>query len=622
MAKPAAEANAGPRPNPFQMGMGQGPGRGPIEKVRAKNTKTTLLRIWGYLRQQRFGLIAVLVSTAISTGLSLLAPYLLGRAVDLYIMPRKAAGLWQMCLLLLAVYMCGVLFTWIQQFVMAGVSQGTVRAMRHDLFVKFQTLPLRYFDIRTHGELMSRTTNDISNVSNTLNQSVIQLISSVLMLVGSVAMMLIQNVWMTLVTIITIPLITTVTKRITKYTRKYFSYQQKNLGEVNGFVEETITGQRVIKVFHREEKALNEFKTINDRLRKVGVKAQSLSGSMGPLMNAMGNLNFAIIAVAGGLMAFHHMITIGIIVSFLNYSRQFSQPINQLANQYNMVQSAVAGAERVFEVIDETSEYEDESGQLHVVNDSDFRVVGDVKLQDVNFGYVDGVPVLKHVSLHAKPGETIALVGPTGAGKTTIVNLLTRFYEIQSGNITIDDVDIHTLDKQVLRRQLGIVLQDAYLFSGTIRENIRFGRLDATDAEVEAAAKLANADAFIRKLPQEYDTPLAAEGSNLSHGQRQLITIARAILADPAILILDEATSSVDTRTELHIQEAMQRLMQGRTNFVVAHRLSTIRNADQILVIHGGEIVERGTHEQLLEHRGFYHGLYMSQFARFSGARE
>ncbi|GMA62936.1 ABC transporter ATP-binding protein [Alicyclobacillus fastidiosus] len=618
MAKPAAEVNAGPRPNPFQMGMGHGPGRGPIVKVRAKDTKTTVRRIWGYLRQQRLGLIAVLVSTAISTGLSLLAPYLLGRAVDLYIVPRNATGLWQMCLILLAVYGCGVLFTWIQQFVMAGVSQRTVRAMRHDLFVKFQTLPLRYFDTRTHGELMSRTTNDISNVSNTLNQSVIQLISSALMLVGSVVMMLSQNLWMTIVTIVTIPLITTITKRITTYTRKYFSYQQKNLGEVNGFVEETITGQRVIKVFHREEKALQEFRTINDRLRKVGVRAQSLSGSMGPLMNATGNLNFAVIAVAGGLMAFHHMITIGVIVSFLNYSRQFSQPINQLANQYNMVQSAVAGAERVFEVLDEPSEYEDESGQLHVDTHSDFRVVGDVKLQDVNFGYVDGVPVLKNVSLHAKSGETIALVGPTGAGKTTIVNLLTRFYEIQSGTITIDDVDIRTLDKQVLRSQLGIVLQDAYLFSGTIRENIRFGRLGATDADVETAATLANADAFIRKLPQGYDTPLTAEGSNLSHGQRQLITIARAILADPGILILDEATSSVDTRTELHIQEAMYRLMQGRTSFVVAHRLSTIRNADQILVIHGGEIVERGTHDELLEQRGFYHGLYMSQFARFA----
>ncbi|WP_371826332.1 ABC transporter ATP-binding protein [Alicyclobacillus fastidiosus] len=600
------------------MGMGHGPARGPVVKVRAKDSKTTILRIWGYLRQQRLGLVLVLISTALSSALSLYAPYLLGRTIDLNIVSRNASGLWRMCLLLLWVYGSSVLCTWIQQFVMVGVSQRTVQTMRNDLFVKFQTLPLRYFDSRTHGELMSKTTNDISNVSNTLNQSVIQLISSVFMLFGSVAMMLYQSLWMTLVTIITIPLVTISTKKVSSYTRKYFSLQQKNLGDVNGFVEETITGQRVVKAFQREEKALQEFRATNNHLRKVGIKAQSLSGSMGPLMNAMGNLNFAIIAVAGGWMSFHHIITIGTIVSFINYSRQFSQPINQLANQYNMVQSAVAGAERVFEVLDETSEYEPDTSQGHPVSHQALHLLGDVKFQDVSFRYVEGVDVLKDVSLHAKPGETIALVGPTGAGKTTVVNLLTRFYEIQSGAISIDGADIRTLDKRALRSQLGIVLQDAYLFSGTIRENIRFGRLLATDDEVESAAKLANADSFIRKLPQGYDTPLATEGANLSHGQRQLITIARAILADPAILILDEATSSVDTRTELHIQEAMHRLMRGRTSFVIAHRLSTIQNADQILVIQGGEVVERGTHEDLLEKRGVYHDLFTSQFIRLA----
>ncbi|WP_235714660.1 ABC transporter ATP-binding protein [Neobacillus dielmonensis] len=483
--------------------------------------------------------------------------------------------------------------------------------MRQDLFEKYQQLPIPFFDQRTHGELMSRTTNDLENVSNTLNQTVVQLISSVFMLVGSVVMMLSLSVWMTLIVVLTVPFITTITKRITKYTRKYFSAQQKSLGEVNGFVQESISGQRVIKVFGREAKSLEEFREMNERLRAVGLKAQSISGSMGPLMNATRNLTFVIIAAVGGVFTYYDIITIGIIVSFLNYSSQFSQPINQLANQYNLLQSAIAGAERVFEVMEHESEFLDEQA-----TEFDQKIIGDVVFDQVRFGYAPDAPVLKNVSFHAQPGQMIALVGPTGAGKTTIINLLTRFYEIQSGTILIDGKDIRRMSKQFLRKQIGLVLQDAYVFSGTIRENIRYGRMNATDLEVEEAARLANADSFIRKLPKGYDTELKAEGSNLSQGQKQLLTIARAVLASPAILILDEATSSVDTRTEFHIQEAMKALMTGRTSFVIAHRLSTICEADTILVINNGKVVEQGSHEQLLTKQGFYSDLYNNQLTQ------
>jgi len=493
----------------------------------------------------------------------------------------------------------------------SSLSQNTVRRMRHDLFQHYQRLPVQFFDQRTHGELMSRATNDMMNVSNTLNQTVVQLISSVLILVGSLAMMLSLSLWMTLVTVLTVPLVAYIAKSVTKYTRKFFTEQQQRLGEVNGFVQENISGLKVIKVFGRESRAVEQFQEFNERLRSVSVKAQSLSGSMGPIMNAMRNLSFVVIAVCGGVFAYHDLITIGIIASFLNYSNQFSQPINQLANQYNLFQAAVAGAERVFEVMDQEPETmeSDESAPDHPIR-------GEVVFDRVHFGYKPDVPVLKNVSLRALPGQMIALVGPTGAGKTTIINLLTRFYDIQSGQILIDGKNIREINKHALRRQIGLVLQDAHVFSGTIRDNIRYGRLDATDEEVEQAAKLANADAFIRKLPDGYDTYLGAEGGNLSQGQRQLLTIARAVLANPKILILDEATSSVDTRTELHIQEAMKALMKGRTSFVIAHRLSTIREADVILVIKDGELIEQGSHEELMEKRGFYADLYLQQFSQ------
>lgn len=483
---------------------------------------------------------------------------------------------------------------------MAGVSGRTVQELRNDIFENFQQLPIKFFfDGRPHGELMSRATNDIENVSNSLNQSVIQLLTSVITLTGSLVMMLRLNLFLTFVSLASIPLVLSATKKkISSLTRNYFKGQQQHLGELNGFIEETIGGQKkAVKAFRREAEAVKQFQEINQRLNRVGIKAQIVSGMVGPVMNFVNNLSFAFIAAAGGWMAFHDWTTIGVIVSFLNYSKQFNRPINELANQYNMIQSAVAGAERVFEILDLESEYR-EDGEKRACRE----LRGEVGFHEVSFSYKMESPILKQVSFIAVPGDKIALVGPTGAGKTTIVNLLTRFfYDVDEGAITIDGVDIRSMDKSSLRSKLGMVLQDAYVFSGSIRENIRYGRLDATDEEVETAAKLANAHGFINRLPHGYDTILTAEGSNLSHGQRQLITIARTILADPAILILDEATSSVDTRTEMHIQEAMKNLMKGRTSFVIAHRLNTIQDADMIVVLNSGEIVEKGTHLQLLE---------------------
>ncbi|WP_312098921.1 ABC transporter ATP-binding protein [Niallia sp.] len=595
--------------NMSQMGFQQrGPRPGEVPKVRSKNAKGTLMKIWNYLKKQRKTLLIVVISTILTSICTLLGPFLIGKTIDGFILINKSSGILKMGMLLLIVYFFGSVFTWIQQFMASSLSQLTVQEMRQDLFEKFQDLPIPFFDQRTHGELMSRTTNDITNVSNTLNQTVIQLISSVFMLVGSVIMMLTLSFWMTLITMLTIPTIVFITKKITKYTRQYFSEQQKLLGEVNGFVQENISGLKVIKVFGREEKTLEEFQEKNEKLRSVSVKAQSLSGSMGPIMNSMRNLSFVIIAVFGGVFAYHDVITIGVIVSFLHYSNQFSQPINQLANQYNMLQSAIAGAERVFEIIEMDSELEKEYEQEPMQ-----KWHGEVVLENVHFSYEENVPVLKNVSFHASPGQMIALVGPTGSGKTTIIQLLTRFYEVDSGKILIDGKEIQQMDKRTVRQQIGFVLQDPYIFSGTIRDNIRYGRLNATDEEIEEAARLAYADSFIRKLPAGYDTHLSGDGGKLSQGQRQLLTIARAVLANPSILILDEATSSVDTRTELHIQEAMKYLMKGRTSFVIAHRLSTIREADVILVINEGEIVEKGSHDELLEQKGFYANLYKTQ---------
>ena len=559
------------------------------EKERAKDTRGTLLRIWGYLKRQRGALVGTGVLVAVTSGLGLLGPYLMGVAIDEYILKGDLAGLARTALLMLVVYLVASLATWLQTYVMVGASQRAVRDIRDDLFAALQTLSLRFFDRHTHGELMSRLANDVENISIVLASSVTELLSGVLSLVGVALMMFTINARLAVVSLITIPLMMFLSQWIAKHTRKGFREQQETLGELNGIIE--------------------QFDAANHRLRRASTSAQIYAGVFGPITNFVNNVGFAIVAGAGGWMAVQGLATVGTIASFINYARQFARPLNQIANLYNSIQSAIAGAERVFEVIDQVPELQDAPDARPLA-----RVQGDVVFDDVCFGYEKDVPVLKHVSLHAEPGQTIALVGPTGAGKTTIVNLLTRFYDIDGGSIRIDGMDIRQVKKDDLRRKLGIVLQDTYLFAETVMENIRYGRLDATDEEVIAAARLANADTFIHRLPQGYDTPLSERGSNLSQGQRQLLAIARAVLADPGILILDEATSSVDTRTEKHIQEAMLRLMEGRTSFVIAHRLSTIREADVILVINEGEIIECGTHRELLDKKGFYHHLYMSQF--------
>jgi ATP-binding cassette subfamily B protein len=467
---------------------------------------------------------------------------------------------------------------------------------------------VRFFDQRAHGELMSRLTNDMENISNILSTSFSQLFSSLLGLVGVVVVMFMLNVPLAAVSLAVMPLTYVLTRAVARRTRQGFRETQKTLGELNGIIEETITGERTVKAFVREQATVEAFSLVNRSLQKVALRARIFAGFMGPLMNMVNNLGLAIVACTGGWLAVQGLVTVGEIAAFVNYAGRLGFPLNQIAQLFNSIQSALAGAERVFELMDEIPEVDapDATPLEHVA--------GKVTFERVNFSYQAGVPVLKEVSLHAEAGQMVALVGPTGAGKTTIANLLTRFYDVDSGAISIDGMDVRTVKKDDLRWKLGLVLQDNFLFADTVMENIRYGRLEATDEEVIAAARLANADLFIHRLPQGYQTVLTERGSNLSQGQRQLLAIARAVLSDPDILILDEATSNVDTRTEKHLQEALLRLMKGRTSFVIAHRLSTIRDADQVLVIHEGEIIERGTHHSLLAQKGFYHRLYMSQF--------
>ena len=606
MAKAKSESKSSAQPPGLRPG---GPHGLMGSQERAANRRGTLIRLWGYLRRQNRMLVLVTVLVAVGSGLNLLGPYLMGRAIDVFIAQNDLAGLGQLVLFMIVVYLVSSAVTYLQAYLMASVAQCTVRDLRADLFERLQSLPLRYFDERPHGELMSRLTNDIENISNVLNESVTQLISSILSILGVGIVMFLINVQLAITSLVILPLMAVISRWVAKRTRIGFRRQQEQLGAINGMIEETITGQRVVKAFGQESALIEQFDAINLKLRAASTRAQIFAGLMGPLTNFVNNVGFAIVAGAGGWMAVRGTATVGTIAAFVSYARQFTMPLNQIANLYNTIQSALAGAERVFEVIDEKPEFEELAEPLSLQ-----PLQGRVVFDSVCFGYEEDVPVLKNVSLHAKRGETIALVGPTGAGKTTIVNLLTRFYDIGSGRITIDDKDIRKVGKEELRRDLGIVLQDTFLFADTVIENIRYGRLDASDEEVIAAAKLANADKFIHRLPKGYQTALSERGSNLSQGQRQLLAIARAILANPSILILDEATSSVDTRTEKNIQEAMLRLMQGRTSFVIAHRLSTIREADAILVIDQGEIIERGTHHYLLAQKGFYHHMYVSQF--------
>jgi len=528
------------------------------------------------------------------------------------------------------IYM-GILFavtsgiTLIQGLLSASVSQKTVKTMRTDMMNKLQDLQVKYFDTHTHGELMSRLTNDIDNISTSVSQSISSLFSAVITLIGSLSIMLYYSRVMTVISLAVVPAGILVTKKVTEKTRVYFTKQQSRLGELNGHIEEMITGQKTVISFNRQNCSINQFDAINKQLRHDSILAQIFSGTIGPLMNVLSNLSFACVAIAGGVLMMNQAaisgsvfltvlcgsVSIGTIQLFTNLSRQFSRPINDLANQFNAIQLAIAGAERVFDVMDQQPE--NDTGTLFIQQSN---VKGDVEFKHVNFGYESTKPVLKDFSINVKTGQQIALVGPTGAGKTTVVNLLTRFYDIDGGEILLDGINICGIKKDDLRKSIGIILQDTVLFAGTIRDNIRYGRLDASDEEIQKAALTANADIFISHLRDGYDTELSESGGNLSQGQRQLISIARAVLADPKILILDEATSSVDTRTEMHIQWAMQELMKNKTCFIIAHRLSTIRNADNILVINDGCIVESGSHDELMTKRGAYYTLYQNQLAR------
>ncbi len=578
--------------------------------VKPRDAKNTLKRLWWYLSEHKIRLFLVLFLVAITSVLTLVGPYLIGKAIDNYIIPRDFNGLFRLLILMAAIYVLMSLFTWLQSRTMINVAQLTIRNMRKDAFDKLQILPVSFFDARPRGDIMSRLTNDIDLINNALSSSLTQIFSSIITLIGTVILMLWLSPLLTGVSMITVPIMLITTNIVTRHTRRYFSEQQRVLGMLNGFAEENISGQKVVKAFVREAKEIERFEVTNQELKNVGIKAQIYSGIMGPLMNVLNNIGFAIVALSGGWLAVKQIITIGTIAAFINYTRQFTRPLNELANQINTIQSAIASAERLFEIMDEPPEPPDPPDAIELKS-----VKGDVEFRNVSFSYKSDEAVLKNISFHAHPGQTIALVGPTGAGKTSIINLLARFYDPDSGDIFIDGYNIQKITRKSLRSSLGIVLQDTYLFSESVKDNIRYGRLDATDEEVKAAARLANAEQFILNLPQGYDTILSEDGGDLSQGQRQLLAIARAILADPAILILDEATSSVDTRTEQHIQEAMYKLMKGRTSFVIAHRLSTIRKADMILVIDDGEIIERGNHVQLLKQKGFYYDLYMSQFA-------
>lgn len=588
------------------------------KKQKPKNTKATAKRLFSYLEQEKHKIAAAFVCVLVSSastlcGLYLLRPIINGLIDSTKTSQQKITSLMAGLALMAVVYVLGVGATYLQGRIMISVSQGTLKRIREHLFRKVQKLPVRYFDTNPTGDIMSRFTNDVDIIGEMLNSTLVQIFSGTITLIGTLALMLYTNWVLAVVTIVVSPIIAKIGTAIAGKSRKYFMKQQTDLGKVNGYIEETVTGQKVVKVFNYEENVVNEFSELNQSLRNSQVKAQFISGIMGPCMNAMSQVNYTLTACVGSIIAFasrwgggvpFSALDIGGLTVFVNYSRQFSRPINELAQQVTNIMSALAGAERVFNVMDETEEIDD--GKKLVLD----KVHGDVLVEGVTFGYNPDKTILKDVSVFAHPGQKIALVGSTGAGKTTITNLITRFYNINKGKITIDGVDIKDISLECLRENIAMVLQDTHLFTGTIMENIRYGRLSATDEEVRQAAKTSCADMFIKNMPEGYDTMLKGDGSNLSQGQRQLLNIARAALSKAPILVLDEATSSVDTRTEKHINEGMDALMEDRTTFVIAHRLSTIRNADAIMVLENGEIIERGTHEELLEKKGRYFELY------------
>ncbi len=586
----------------------RGPGRGAMATGKPKETKATIRRLLSYLRADRMRIVGALLFMLGSRLSSFAGTYVL-RPVINYIAPQDGGeinwnGFVQGLVFMGLVYVIGVAAQYLQSRLMIGVSQRALYTIRTELFHKVQRLPIRFYDAHNHGELMSRFTNDVDAIGEMLNNTIISLISGVITLVGMLVMMLYTNVWLTLVTVVFIPIIAKTGGLIAKKSRRYFVAQQAAIGALNGYIEETVSGQKVVKVFCHEPECEEDFEVLNSDLRGKQIKAQFFGGIMGPVLGNLSQVTYAFTACIGGVFCALGRFDIGGLTIFANASRQFSRPINEIAMQMNTVFSALAGAERVFAIMDAPEEEMTADGA--VLND----IRGDVRLDHVTFGYVPGQTILKDISLEARPGQKIAFVGSTGAGKTTITNLVNRFYEIDEGVITIDGVDIKSVQKENLRRNIAMVLQDTHLFTGTVMENIRYGRLDATDDEVIAAAKTASAHSFIMRLSDGYQTMLQGDGVNLSQGQRQLLNIARAAVSKAPLLVLDEATSSVDTRTERHIEHGMDRLMKNRTTFVIAHRLSTVRNADEILVLEHGVIIERGTHEQLLALKGRYYELY------------
>lgn len=597
----------------------RGHGAAKMAGEKPKNFKGTFMRLLGYLKPRRALLIAVFFAAILSTVFSILGPKVMGDTITVLFEGAYTrlqgtgdgidfAKIAKMLLLLGGLYIFSSIFNFVQQYMMASVAQNTVYDLRENIFNKLEHLPLNYYDNHSHGDTLSRVINDIDLIGTTLQQSITQFITSVVTIVGILIMMLFISPMLTLITLISLPVSIFAIRPFLKKSQVNFGNQQRTLGNLNGHVEEMYHGHEVVKAYSQEAKSLEEFEEVNEELYQAGQKAQFVSGIINPVMSFIGNISYVLIAVVGGIFVTNRVISIGDIQAFITYTRQFSQPITQTANIANIIQSTIAAAERVFELLDE----EEETPESNIEKLPE--TTGQVSFEHVDFGYDDEL-LMKNLNIHISPGQTVAIVGPTGAGKTTLINLLMRFYELSGGKISIDGVNITNVSRNELRRNFGMVLQDTWLFNGTIRDNIAYSRPDASEGDIIAAAKAARADNFIRTLPEGYDTILNEEASNISQGQRQLLTIARVILADAPIMILDEATSSVDTRTEIFIQQAMNELMKGRTNFVIAHRLSTIRDADLILVMNHGQVIEQGSHEELLEDNGFYADLYNSQFS-------
>lgn len=595
------------------MAKGGGPGRHmakPMEKP--KNLKATVIFIWAYLKNKKVLLALAGLMVIINMGGALAGTAVLQPIIDNFLDPIKGnptieerfAGLARGIGLLGLIYVATVFGAYFQNRIMVHIAQKSINELRKDLFNHLQKLPLRYYDTRTHGEVMSRFSNDVDTLQDAVSNSLTSLFSSVITLAGIILLMVTRSALLTILTLLMTPLMFTVARKLMKAGSKHFKAQQKSLGEVNGYAEEIITGQKIVKVFCYEEKAQEKFDELNKQLQAAATKAQSYGGLMMPVMMNLNSINYALVTVIGGIMTIQGNLSVGALVVFLQLTRQFGRPINEASSQFNSLITAIAGAERIHEMMKEKEEEKDPENAVNMPEN------GVVRFDHVTFGYVEEKTVLNDLSLYAKPGQKIAFVGSTGAGKTTIINLLTRFYDIDQGSITIEGIDIRDMKKDSLRHGISVVLQDTHLFTGTVRENIRYGRLDATDEEVENAANLASAHSFICRLPRGYDTLIEGDGANLSQGQRQLLNIARAAVANAPILILDEATSSVDTRTEKQIEKGLDRLMQGRTTFIIAHRLSTVRNANAIMVMEQGKIIERGTHEELLKLKGRYYQLY------------